>query len=196
MDGTREMVISSGHSSLLPDSLEELQPTRVRVATAATAGTVVVMRISDVPFGVTSGAGGHRVGDSCLGGPVQDVVVELGERWPTHCWLPAGVTDADEGSAGTETMRRCEIVVPDVADCQCWTLCNVGGDDWFQSGWPTDVAVGLSDRLGDTEHRQCPRDAEGWRVGGQDASGTAAQLRHEIAEARRGVDGCGVGGKQ
>src|SRR5699024_10145003 len=180
IDGTREMVISSGHSpSPEPPSSPELQPARASAPTARRAGRDVVVRRMSEPF-CRTGPGGRG---SRPGGPGEDVVVEVGEGGPAQGRGAVGLADTYQSGVSAETLCGGEVVLPDVADGQSGSVGECGGNDRLQTGGLAHGAVHSRQRPGQVEHCQRPVDTQVGSVRGQDAAGPAGQLADEVGKS-------------
>src|SRR5690625_4644242 len=109
MEGTSDMVISSGQSPSALSFPEEPQAARVRVVAATAAGMAKDLRMSVVPFGIMAGTEWHRSRGCACRGPAQDVVVEIGEGSAPVGGLAVGLADADEGSVRAMTLGGSKI---------------------------------------------------------------------------------------
>src|SRR5690625_15314 len=179
MEGTSDMVISSGQSPSALSLPEEPQAARVRVVAATAAGMAKDLRMSVVPFGIMAGTEWHRSRGCACRGPAQDVVVEIGEGGAPVGGLAVGLADADEGGVRAMTLGESKIVEPDVADGKGRTLGKESRDDSVQAGGFTDVAVDEGDGVGDAERVQGPVDADLRCVGGEHAVGVLGAVCEE-----------------
>src|SRR5690625_1168166 len=180
MEGTRDMVISSGQSPSALSLPEEPQAARVRVVAATAAGMAKDLRMSVVPFGIMAGTARYRGRGCACWGPAQDVVVEIGEGGASVRRLAVGFAHAHEGSVRAMAFGGREVVDPDVADGKGRPLGKEPRDDSLQAGGFADVAVDEGDGVGDAERVQGPVDADLRRVGGEHAIGVLGEVGEEF----------------
>src|SRR5699024_2717107 len=154
MEGTSDIVISSGQSPSALSLPEEPQAARVRVVAAMAAGMAKDLRMSVVPFGILAGAEWHRGGRCACCGPAQDVVVEIGEGYASICGFAVGFAHTNQGSVRAVAFGGSEIVDPDVADGKGRPLAKESRDDSIQPGRFPDVAIDKGDGVGDAERVQ------------------------------------------